>query len=468
MVKNNYHVEQLPDGGYTISGGTLKYKIHLRPLEETRREAELEIRRRGRLSGKVYEDVRKYGLLNTDRPRKSIRAGAELLGIATNEEAHYYNFLERADHAFRHFWKAHEVERYVHDPVSHPLPSISDFKKEHPNSYKWIKSSYRGGESGSRMARFMEDRRPGLYRLLVRRTNDEAIDFEKIKTEIQIALGNGIPISEKYLWHSPDPRHRKLSLQIKYILDHKGLFLREKEHSELSKCNTFTQTAAYLGDISNSEIRAGIRGAGQCGKLAEKYVQAYIVWTSRGGYDDPLRLGLPDFNEIHFEHSRKRFRYSSRKMGWADGRIGNTAIEVKADNNPIFPGGLKEIIDKYGGKSVWRDGKKDEKPMDGAILFLHQEPRKYEKALLGIENHGIRVIEFNQFHQAFLSLIEKVEQDYHVSEGAYPNINFRALTETHAKMGLEKTLKMLSKQGLQEQRKWVIDMLEYLIKKGEP
>ncbi len=452
-----YKIKRHPRGSVTVYGGPSRNGAYIPPIDDLRKKVSSEMRKWGEMSRLTYDYIRNLGYLNLRNQQRSIESGLELLkldGVKTPLQAKKFRSLKRADKTFRSFWPIGEVHKYIRNPIAHPLQGIKDFRRENGAIYKWIKTN--GG-----MFEFMEERRPGLYRVLSKTTRREAIDLKKLADELRGAVSSGTPISGKYLASSPDPKKRKWFHQVDYAI-RCGLIPKNKHPAVKNK--TFEQALAYLLNISESEISANIRGVNQLGRLAEKFVAFYLVWASRSGYD-PLKLNLPDLSDISLFYEGTEFTYSSKRKGWADARIKNKAVEVKVGAVPIAGISLDELIKKYNSESHWKD---NHAVIDGAVFFFHQEPRFYEKVLPELENKGIRVIGFNEFHNALSSLIERVEKKYdNLFEQSYPQVNKKALIEAHENLNLERRLKLFSRPGFETQRRWYSEMLKYLIESGE-
>ena len=459
-----YRVKYHEDGHATVYGrGVVGGRKTLPSPNHLRERVELEMRNYEHISRTTYDHLRDWGYLNKGDQRRAVDAGIRAIGIGKEKVRTPADFIQLrclrgAERAVRSCWTAEAVEKFMRDPITYPLPGIQEFRKKNNKEYKYIKSH--GG-----MFPFMEKIRPGLYRKLLNRSNDDAIDLDKLGEELRAAMNSGIPVCSSYFEHTPYAHEKRWFNHVWHAVRHNDNFRDRLMKGKDEKYNpTFNDAVAYLTKTPESEVRAASRGVKACGKLAERFVESYLVWAAVSGHD-PLNLDLPPASDIKFGYDQTRFTFNKNRKGWADGRIGDFAIEVKTGMRPVDATYRDELIDKHCDQSKWEDGRN----IAGATFFLHQEPRFYREASVELYANGFEIIGFKQFHRAYSSLLDYISThpDYRQTvELLSPQINTNALKEAHLNLHREERFKMFSKGAFEKHRDWIYDQLKSLAEAG--
>lgn len=481
-----YWVREHPSGSVTIFGNGFRERgVYVPPKKSVVQRAKREYKTQGALSQTTRTYVKNWGLLNPENQNRSLSSGLESLGI---EDLHPQAIkLAEADRAFRSFWKARNIRTHDKRKLVHPskrLPSIKEFKKKNPLSYQWIVHNVG-------MYKFMEQRHPGLYYQLSKRGYPISLDLNVLRRDLLSLINSGVGVNRNYLERSPEPNEKKLLNNINTIIrSRNGKKRKNPVDYFISKPNylppevkTFNEIVSHLSGIPAEKIKREADAARDCGKLGEKFVECYILLSLRLGYE-PLKLDLPDTSEIffsqprnddeevvtpegwetevHFNNKHTEYRYGKNKKGIADGRVGDTLLEVKVGARDFTELYTQQLIAKYSPNGVWHDGN----PLTGSILFLHQEPKFYAPAKSKIESAGIKVVGFHEFHSALSSLLNLAAQKYNLLQRVEPQVNLPALLEGHKNLNLEKRMSLFCREGFSTQREWYREMLTGIIEEA--
>lgn len=454
------------------TGGTMIYfehnpkqGFHIPPDESLLRMYRSDMRRYGApvASTRVY--LQRRGLLASEK-RYSIYAGLTAIGITDYQSTQAKQkalIAKRVERTFRAFWPKKDARKFLKDQDSVKVPRIKDYRTAHPLDYKWIKTH-------CGMFEYMEVRRPGLYSALAK-TSTNGLDLVKLGNELRGASERGLPITCGYLKREEDPKRKKWYHQIEFVRQHNLLNHKPSPNRKLHAKNKYTkrfippfnEVAAKLSGISQKEIEGIATGRKQCGRLAQKFAEFYLLWAVRSGYD-PLNLNLPGIEQIYFNTDVTTYHYDYQgdvKKGWTDGRLGNRPIEVKTGTTPFVGATLEIFLAKYANpKNEWTDGQ----PMLPGIAFFHQDTKHVREARRKIEEAGLTFVDYKSFHSALQSLFQHLERKYtSVLEMSEPAVNVPALLDAHTSLALEDRLFAFSHPGFETHRLWIRKMLDSLI-----
>ena len=414
--KKDIRIVESERGSKTIFlPGYLDHGLYVPPLEEFKNKVLKQLKRNYRLSNLYWMYLRHCGLLHPTHPSRSIETGSEVLGISSPREYRCNHHQKRAEQAVRRMWHSRDVEMCIRDPTKHPLPSIIQFKRKFPAEYKFIREH-------DGMYDFLENLHPGLYNAINQRTVPSNLHsgLKKLGKELREAVHSGLPLSSTYLSRSDDSKERRWYRQISFLM---------KNYPDSKRRLQFEEVVSRLTGISQADVHAIPVGARECGELAEAFVRCYLVWASKESFD-PLNLNLnhlPNTEEraLKFDREEIKFKFEHNKKGYAyaDGRLGDTALEVKVESKKLRGRVLEDCLQRYGNGNHWNDGEK----MNGAILFLYQEPKFFVKAISHLEKADIRVIEFHDFQGSFAALMDRVlKRNTELLEYTEPKINLPA------------------------------------------
>ena len=429
LNRGQYRADVCEDGSLRIHGPGInnKYGYHLPPRSEIMQRYEQDMQQ-GRMSQTVRTWLSYQGIIQSGK--RSITEGKKNLALPTRKTIPLQGIKKK----IKDFWPE-DLARKVCEGKMCSIRRVSDFEEANPQEYHSASNTHGGfrrifvslGPPYSKLYPFIarKDYREfidpvevgeKLYRLWCQgQSIIPAVLKEAQKGTLERRLGNNVLTLTKQFGRKS---------QIKTIAEITGLSKNDIESVEKITKRISTPAEAFVAFLFNQANTSGIEINGLGGK----------VINSQEG----------------------RTFYFHDNPGYADLRVGNSAVEVKSYLSKISSSDVADIIQKYTpGKNRWKTGEHIDR---GLVVFLQPE-RTYHNLLPELKSAGIEVMGCREVCSIADRIISWLKENPHSLQFVSPRPNLDYLVDFAREF---ESPSLLMRSGNAERRIWTLDMLKSL------
>jgi uncharacterized protein YprB with RNaseH-like and TPR domain len=443
--RGEYTVRFCVDQSYRIIGpGTNpKYGFVLPPISRIARGLDQDMRKNNRASNSTNTYLKFLGVIAAGK--RSQKEGRKLLNATIKSPP----TLETIKQALREFYPTKDIQAAIRGELE--LQGVTPFAKTHNRPYILANKKHNGLRG---VLSQMESPYPKAVDLIYKVTTREGINPQTLGEQLftWFCQGRSINIASLGGFPKKSPERRAHN----YI----HTLVNSREGNLFGRTKSPTKMVSKLTGLSEEDIRLSRGDSKQASILAESLVSLVYHWIQ------PLGLQVQGVNgfEIFDEATLRKFHYLSEgeepQIGFADLRVGNSAIEVKGYFG-IFSGTRRDnLIKRYGNPIKWDSGER----VDQTTLVFHQPKETYAREKSKIQQAGIEIMDHARFYSVLERVIERMKKRPQLIQGLEPLVNLDYLLKLDREI-LDST--SLFRESDQERKRWSFEGVNALVRRAK-